>query len=83
MPPSPSTNAILIVDDDRDIRELLAEYLRDEGYGVTTASNGRDALEQLARRAVVAILMDLSMPVMDGRAVCTSLQRGGNPPRSF
>ena len=42
-----TVHAILIVDDDDDIRELLAEFLEDEGYRVTTARNGLDALGKL------------------------------------
>ena len=61
-------HSILIVDDDDDIRELLAEVLEDEGYRVATARNGLDALTQLraggARPSM--ILLDLMMPVMNG-----------------
>jgi CheY-like chemotaxis protein len=76
-PPSPSY-AVLIVEDDRDIREILANYLREVGYNVATASNGCDALEQLANRSFAVILMDLSMPVMDGRELGAALRRLGN-----
>ena len=61
-------HAILIVDDDEDIRELLAELLREEGYRVVTAENGRAALARLrsAEAAPCLILLDLMMPVMNG-----------------
>lgn len=61
-------HAILVVDDDDDIRELLAEVLRDEGYRVTTARNGSDALTQLRAGGTLPslILLDLMMPVMNG-----------------
>ncbi len=60
--------AILIVDDDDDIRELLAEFLTDEGYKVLTARNGLDALTQLGAGGArpCLILLDLMMPVMNG-----------------
>ena len=61
-------HAILIVDDDEDIRELLAEFLRDEGYRVQTAKNGLDALTSLRAGdgRPCLILLDLMMPVMNG-----------------
>ena len=60
--------SVLIVDDDSDIREGLEMLLESEGYGVYTAKNGRDALEQLASIPDLGlILLDLDMPVMGGR----------------
>ncbi len=61
-------HAILIVDDDDDIRELLADFLRDEGYQVSTACNGLDALSVLRAAATYPclILLDLMMPIMNG-----------------
>jgi CheY-like chemotaxis protein len=58
---------LIIVEDDPDIRGDLAEILKDEGYGVATASNGHEALEVLrdAQRPCL-ILLDLMMPVMSG-----------------
>ena len=58
---------IMVVEDDEAIRETLAEVLEGEGYGVTRAANGAEALERLhgSGRADL-ILLDLMMPVMDG-----------------
>jgi CheY-like chemotaxis protein len=58
---------ILIVDDDKEVRSALAEMLEGEGYAVTGAHNGREAL-QLMRGGLhpAVILLDLMMPVMDG-----------------
>ena len=71
MPPTDDARIdgpVLIVDDDPDIREVLAEALVDLGFEVVTAVHGRDALTLLARMAVPpsAILLDLMMPIMDG-----------------
>ena len=64
-----SGELIMVVDDDRDIRESLADVLQDEGYQVVGASNGQDALDQLQRGTKPkVILLDLMMPVMDGHA---------------
>jgi CheY-like chemotaxis protein len=71
--PSPLGHAmtrgsVLIVDDDVDIREILAETLVETGFDVTTACNGLDALTAVRYMKVrpAVILLDLMMPVMDG-----------------
>lgn len=56
---------VLIVDDDLDIRETLADVLEDSGFTALTAPNGLEAL-QLLRRTALVILLDLMMPIMDG-----------------
>jgi diguanylate cyclase (GGDEF)-like protein len=57
---------ILVVDDDKLMRGVLAEILRNYGYGVITASNGTDAIEQLESRRVDLVVTDLIMPQMSG-----------------
>ncbi len=57
---------ILVVDDDPDLRRSLVEVLEEEGYGVSCATNGEEALAALGRERPSAILLDLTMPVMDG-----------------
>jgi CheY-like chemotaxis protein len=58
---------ILIVDDDSDIREAFSQILEFEGYMVATASNGKEALEKLKQFKPSLILLDLMMPVMNGK----------------
>lgn len=66
---------ILVVDDDRAIRELMKFALECEGYTVTTLSDGGETLRLLATMAEPCIvLMDLMMPGVDGWAVCRQLQ---------
>lgn len=66
---------ILIVDDNEDIRDLLQLWIEDHGFQVTTASNGAEALEWLARGGRPAlILLDLLMPVMNGWEVLEKLK---------
>ena len=58
---------VMIVEDDRDTREMLGRFLELEGFEVQTAANGRQALETLAAGPpACVIVLDLMMPVMDG-----------------
>jgi CheY-like chemotaxis protein len=76
-----SDHRILLVEDDRDIRDGLREFLEGEGCAVETASNGREALDALrsAGRPCV-ILLDLFMPVMDGYQFLTQVDVTTAPP---
>src|SRR4029079_16312438 len=60
--------SILIVDDEPQIRALLADILTEEGYTVDTATNGQDAINYLQTTGVppCMIVLDLMMPIMDG-----------------
>jgi CheY-like chemotaxis protein len=58
--------SILVIDDDDDIRDTLAEVLEEIGYSVATASQGSEALELLQEVTPQVILLDLNMPVMSG-----------------
>jgi DNA-binding response OmpR family regulator len=62
--------ALLVVEDDADLREAVTSLLMQRGFDVQCARNGRDALRQLKASAVkpAAILLDLAMPIMDGFA---------------
>ncbi|WNG32663.1 response regulator [Archangium minus] len=62
------TRPLLVVDDDTDLREALEEVLRDAGFTVLGACNGREALEVLARTRPLPglVLLDMMMPVLDG-----------------
>jgi CheY-like chemotaxis protein len=67
MPESSPRCPVLIVEDDEDLREMMAQLLSLEGFRTITVANGREALEYLhdAEKPQV-ILLDLMMPVMDG-----------------
>jgi DNA-binding response OmpR family regulator len=61
-----SRGHVLVVDDDADIRGLLRELLERQGYRVTEAANGRDGLRALYASPPDVVLLDVSMPEMDG-----------------
>jgi CheY-like chemotaxis protein len=64
---------VLIVDDDPKIRTMLVEVLSLEGFPTETATNGAEALERLPRSGPRVVLLDLLMPVMDGRTTMEAL----------
>lgn len=57
---------VLVVEDDEDIRDVLVEVLEDEHYTVRAARNGAEALDALRSARPALILLDLTMPVMNG-----------------
>src|SRR4051812_10103095 len=67
--------SILIVDDEFGLAEMLREMLRDSGFEVTLAINGRLALEILEERKVDLVLTDMMMPVMDGAELAAAMRR--------
>jgi len=64
-----------VVEDDPDIVELVAHYLRGDGWTVETASDGRAALERLRAEACQLLILDLQLPGMDGLSVCAEVRR--------
>ena len=65
---------VLVVDDDRDIRELVAMKLKLDGIDVLEAPNGLAALEVLGANEVDLVILDLMMPVMDGVETCRAIR---------
>jgi len=67
---------ILIIDDEPDLLDSLAEFFADEGYGVATARNGTEALERLEDPELPAIvILDLLMPGISGIELYDTMQR--------
>lgn len=68
---------ILLVEDDVDIREMIAEVLRAEGYVVEEAANGQEALSKLETRTdrPCLLLLDVMMPVMSGPSLLSALRK--------
>ena len=65
---------ILVVDDESDIHEMLAEQLTDTGYEITIASNGDEALRKVQLNKPDLIILDVVMPGLDGPSVCAALK---------
>ena len=78
--PPPGAPRILVVDDERAIRELVGRALVAAGFNVELASGGAAGLEMVARRDYGLIVLDLVMPDLDGRAFLTRLQAIRNVP---
>jgi DNA-binding response OmpR family regulator len=69
--------SVLVVDDETDIREAVAELLADEGYQVLDAADGEEALRKARAFHPDVVLLDLMMPGMNGWEFCA--QRKGDP----
>ena len=61
-----ASEPILVVEDDPDVRDALVLVLEREGYAVTSANNGQEALERLRAAPPALVILDLMLPVMDG-----------------
>ena len=72
--------SVLIVEDDRNIAELLQMYLEKEGYAVTTAGDGGKGLEKFRAIKPDLVLLDVMMPVMDGWSVCKAIRAESQTP---
>ena len=65
---------ILLIDDDSRLAAMVSEYLESAGYRVATAASGAAGLERLAKEPYDALVLDLSLPDMDGLEVCRRLR---------
>ena len=73
-----TSKRLLVVDDDPDVRDSLGRALRYAGYSVTTATNGAEALDSVARSPVDLIVMDVLMPIVDGFGACRRFRERGD-----
>ena len=71
---------VLLIEDDRNISELLQLYLEKEGYAVTTAPDGRQGLDKFRANAPDLVLLDVMMPVMDGWETCRAIRAESQVP---
>ncbi|MBR1830950.1 MAG: response regulator transcription factor [Ruminiclostridium sp.] len=71
---------ILIVEDNKELQQLLTDFLRADGYTVSTAENGEKALSLYEKYGARLVLLDINLPGMDGFAVCEAIRKSGNTP---
>jgi len=72
--PEALTGAILVVDDDPEIRDVVRWLLEDEGWTVETASDGRAALERATQVRPALIVLDMGLPILSGEEVAMRLR---------
>ena len=75
-----ASTKILVVDDDVNICEIIRLYLEKEGYEVLTAMDGKQAIEMFKEQAPGLVLLDIMLPIVDGRQVCSEIRRISNIP---
>ena len=75
--------SILVVDDDKDIVQMIEVYLQQEGYKVVKAYDGEQALQLLLEHDIELAILDIMMPIMDGIEVCRRIRENYNIPVMF
>jgi DNA-binding response OmpR family regulator len=76
----PASGLILVVDDDPTVSDVVARYLRREGYQVALAADGLAALESAATQPPDLVVLDIMLPGLDGLAVCRTLRESSEVP---
>ncbi|MCI8379058.1 MAG: response regulator transcription factor [Lachnospiraceae bacterium] len=71
---------ILIVEDDKELAELLADFLRDEGYTVLSTGNGERAIQFFEQYGARLLVLDINLPDANGFAVCSKLRENADTP---
>jgi len=75
-----TTQRILLVEDERSIRDAVTAYLEREGYWVTPVADGAEALEQAGRKAFDLVVLDLNLPKVPGEEVCRRIRDNSDVP---
>ena len=71
-------NRILVVDDEKEIRDLIEIYLKNDGYEVIKASCGAEALEIVSKEDIDLLVLDIMMPGIDGMELCRLIRKNSN-----
>lgn len=74
---------IFVVDDEKDIRELIRKYLEKDGYKVTSFSDGNNVYEELSRLHPDLLVLDIMMPGIDGLDLCKKIRKDSEIPIIF
>lgn len=72
--------SILVVDDEKEIRDLVEIYLKNENYNIIKAANGAEALNIIEKHDIDLIVLDVMMPQMDGIEACMKIREKSNVP---
>lgn len=78
-----NSKRLLVVEDEPDIRELLMNYLSNEGYQVVSASDGVEAIDLFSKENYDLVILDIMMPKIDGFGVCEVIKKQSNVPVIF
>ncbi|GKX65239.1 DNA-binding response regulator [Clostridium sp. TW13] len=73
----------MVVDDDKDIRNLIKVYLGNEGYNIEEASNGAEALIKINENDFDLVILDVMMPILDGISACMKIRENYTMPIIF
>lgn len=71
---------ILIVEDNKELSELLTDFLRSEGYSVTAVESGERAVELFQRYGAKLVVLDINLPDVNGFSVCSELRKNTDTP---
>ncbi len=77
---STETRRVLLVEDEKNIREAVTAYLEREGYWVTAVGDGKEALEEFAKHQFDLIVLDLMLPTVSGEKVCSVIRDTSDVP---
>ncbi len=66
---------VLLVEDERRLREIVSDYFRNEGFEVIEAEDGKQALELFAEHTIDLIMLDIMLPEIDGWSVCRRIRK--------
>lgn len=72
--------SVLIVDDEAGVRDMLSDYLSEQGFEAHQATNGKEALDMVVSAGAQVVLLDMRMPVMDGWEFLETLRRYSDLP---
>lgn len=72
--------AVLVVDDEEMIREVVSSYLKKKGFPVCTAETGKEALRIFERQSISFVILDLMLPDLSGEEVCAAIRRQSRVP---
>lgn len=71
---------VLVIEDEHNIRKIISDYFRAEGFQIIEASNGKEGIEKFEEEKVDLIILDIMMPELDGWTVCRRIRKKSDVP---